>query len=155
MTQTAEFTQTNISFVDNGYVVLEKYIGQKTRKDIFDLLCIAKPPEEFNYEADIKYLYYKQDNLVGIIAYDLSESDGNKVPLFIHVIGHPDFTHTRQGYNFLFDTFRDLKRNYNIIVAHTPNDRVGIIRLMLKVGFVMYSEAKDSKYYYLDLGKIK
>jgi hypothetical protein len=123
--------------------------------DIIDLLLIANPPEEFNYDADIKYLYYKKAKLVGIIAYNLGRIAHEETPLFIHVIGHPDFTHTRKAYNFLYDTFRDIKQKYKIIVAHIPNDRQYMINFALKVGFVEYSQVKDSKYYYMDLGKIK
>ena len=147
--------QDNVSISKSKYIVCPKYINEQIRFDIFCLLQISKPPEEFNYEADIKYLYYKENKLVGIIAYNIGNSDGQKIPVFIHVIGHPDFSHTREGYNFLYDTFRDLKKSYNIVVTHIPDDRTRMIRFALKAGFKEYSREEGSKYYYLDLEKIK
>jgi len=113
------------------------------------------PPEDFNFDADIKYLYYEEDVLLGLIAYNLGKIGQEETPLFIHVILAPEFRRTKKAYKFLYYTFRDIKLKYKIIVAHIPNDREQMIQFALKVGFVMYSEAKDSKYYYLDLEKIK
>ena len=145
-----------IDTIKNGMIVYPKYIDNEIKFDILDLLVIAPPPEDFNYEADIKYLYYKDNKLVGIIAYNLGEMNGNVAPLFIHVIGHPDFTHTKTGYKFLYDTFRDLKKTYPIIIAHIPNERENMIRLALRAGFVEYATKEiGSKYYWLDLRKIK
>lgn len=139
----------------NGYIILDKYIDEQTKKDIDDLLDIAKPPEEFCYEADIKYMYYKEGRLVGIIAYNIALVGQRETPVFIHVILHPDFQRTKEAYKFLFDNFRNIKQKYNLIIAHIPNDREQMINFALKVGFVMYNEEENSKFYYLDLEKIR
>jgi hypothetical protein len=119
-------------------------------------LLVANPPEEFNYKADVKYLYYEGNKLLGIIAYNLGRIAREETPLFIHIILAPELRRSKRAYKFLYDTFRDMKAKYKIIVAHIPNEgREYMVGLALKVGFVMYSESKDSKYYYLDLEKIK
>lgn len=145
---------SNAGFYDR-VIKLGREINNEVKWDIVSLLLVANPPEEFNYKADVKYLYYKEKKLLGIIAYNLGRIAQEETPLFIHVILAPELRRTKIAYKFLYDTFRDMKLKYKIIVAHIPNDREYMVRFALKVGFVMYSEAKDSKYYYLDLEKIR
>ena len=146
---------TGIGGRDNGVVKLGREISNSVKLDILDLLLIATPPEEFSYDAGIKYLYYRDGKVLGLLAYNLVPMARIPTPLLIHIIGEHAFRKTREGYNFMLSTFLDLKKDHKVICTHIPNDRMYIIKPMLKFGFVEYSEDKYGKFYYLDLEKIQ
>jgi hypothetical protein len=112
-------------------------------------------PDEFDWKADLKYLYYKEGKILGMMIYKIIPMLGKPTPLVVHIVGTEGFKKTRAGYEFMMDTFRDLKKTYNIICAHIPNERTYIINPMLKFGFASYSEDSYGKYYYLYLDKLR
>ena len=144
----------NHSWSGNGLIKFGKVINNEIKLDIIELLLVTNPPEEFDYKADIKYLYYKEGKVLGIMAYNLVPMEKVPTPLCVHIIGEPAFSRTKEGYEFLLDTFRDLKKEHKVICTHIPDDRQYIIKPMLRFGFVEYSKDEYGKFYYLDLSKI-
>lgn len=138
---------------DSGsdYWVKLTTLTQSQREDIDRFINAVGIPDPFEYDCSYKYLYYKQGKLVGIMAYNLVPMVDRLIPLCVHIIGEKTFRHTVTAYKFMLDTFKDLKKSYNIVVVHIPNDRDYIIKGMVRFGFTEYSEDAYGKYYYMYL----
>ena len=113
----------------------------------------TKIPDEFEWKAALKYLYYKNGRVVGMMIYNLVPMVGKLTPLCVHIVGEEKFKKTPTAYKFMIATFKDLAKDYKTLVTHIPNDRTYIINEMVRFGFKEYSEDSYGRYYFLDLEK--
>jgi hypothetical protein len=160
--------QTDRSFTDNDTrriptidsrrlyrtIKLGKTLDAHTKDDITEFAFDLEIPDKFEYDADIKYLCYKGNILVGMMVYNIVLMNSEPTPLCVHIIGEKAFRKTRAAFEFMLDTFRDLKKDYKVLCTHIPNDRKYIINPMIKFGFNEYAQDDYGKYYYIELERI-
>jgi hypothetical protein len=133
------------------WVKLGVDIEPSVKSDIEIFVKNVGIPEEFDYQADLKYIYYRDDRILGIMAYNLVPMKDELVPLAIHIIGDYAFRKTSKAFRFMLSTFNDLKIKYPMICAHVPHDWYYITIPMQKFGFISYASDSYGKYYYLEL----
>ena len=137
----------------NNWLRLGKFISNDFKLDILEFLLDTPIPDEFEWKADFKYLYYKDSKIVGMMIYKLVPMVGKPTPLCVHIIGEEKFKKTPTAYKFMLETFKDLAKDYKTLCAHIPNERTYIINEMVRFGFREYSEDSYGKYYFLGLEK--
>lgn len=104
--------------------------------------------EEFNYAAEYLYTHYKDDKLVGVLAFSKErDKTGREYPRFCHIILGESFRGTKESYKFLVDSLSDLKnKGYDTVIAIVPHWKKHIQWLILRLRFKEYE--KDDKYGY-------
>ena len=112
--------------------------------------------EDFNYEAEFIYPWYKEDKLIGIIAYMLQQDQqGNKYPRFIHIILDKSVRRSKEAYKFVLDSFKDIKsQGYDKVVAVMPKWKRYMIVLAIKLKFKQYSSDDKFGYWLLDINDL-
>ena len=121
--------------------------------DVIELIKNSKINEEFNYDAEYKFIQRDGDNLVGLVFYDLQETKGKEYPRFIHVIIHPKYKRNRLAYKMLKESEKVLvEEGHKQIVAQIDNDKTLMIQLATKFGYKRYANRNGYGFYYKTLG---
>lgn len=133
--------------------VIQAELLELSREDITRLVEENDIGENFNYEAEFIYPWYKEAKLVGLVAYMLQKDQaGNKLPRFIHVILDKEVRRSKEAYTFVMDSFRDLKyKGYDRVVAVIPHWKKFMIVLAYKFKFKQYASDEQYGYWLLDI----
>lgn len=131
-------------------------VGLLDRENIQKFVEENEIGEKFNYEAEFMYPWYKEAKLVGLVAYMLqADQQGNKYPRFIHVILDKSIRRTKEAYQFVLDSFRDIRsRGYDKVIAVIPHWKKYMIVFAMKFKFKLYSSDKDYGYWILDINDL-
>lgn len=122
------------------------------RQAISEFVSEVGIDDNFEYDADVIFLHYKKDKIVGIMAFDLLPMQGVPTPVVTHIIGDKSFRRTKEAVNFMLDTFRYFKEDYTSICVELNTSKTFLIRQMVALGFAKYYETMHCDFYYLDLG---
>lgn len=109
--------------------------------------------ENFDYEAEYKFVGKKDNKIIGVIAYRLQKLDnGEIVPRFIHVIISHEFRKTKTAVCFLDMTELYLKgKGYKYSIAYIKFNNKFMKKLALTYLYEFYSSDEQGEYFFKGL----
>lgn len=112
--------------------------------------------EEFNFNAEFQYLHYKENQLLGLVAYmKEKDSTGAEYPRFIHVVLDKSIRRSKEALDFILDSFEDLKtKGYEKVVAVIPHWKKHMQIFARKFNFIQYAKDEEFGYWVADINRV-